>query len=93
MFKHKFSKEAIGLQTSQAEAATLSVLISVPFVYPATEKFFHVDPEKMPDLAREIKGLRRQLQHSCMGSGRSHKCDHEFEEKIDIPTNVEHFTI
>lgn len=72
----------LGLLTSQAEAATLSVLISVPFIYPEMEKFFYVDPEKMPDLAREINGLRRQLQHSCMGSGRSHTCEEEIERKI-----------
>jgi len=72
----------LGLQTSQVEAATLSLLISVPFAYPEMEKFFHVDPEKMPDLAREVKGLRRQLRHSCMCMRRTHKCSYEADLKI-----------
>lgn len=70
-----------GLDTSLAEAAALCTLISVPYLYPEMEKSFSVDSEKMPDLDREIKGLRRQLKHSCMCTpSRKLSCE-EFMEK------------
>jgi len=69
-----------GLPTSKAAAAALCALISVPFLYPDMEELFRVDPEMMPDLDREIRGLRRQLEHSCMGS----KCNSVPEENLEI---------
>jgi len=54
-----------GLDASQAEATTLCVIISVPSIFPETAKLFPVDYKKMPDLAREIRALRRQLKLSC----------------------------
>jgi len=74
------ASKQLGLQTNCADSAALSALISVPLVYPEMEKFFCVESGKMPDLAREVHGLRRQLKHSC--GNVKHLCEDNVEEKI-----------
>jgi len=74
------TSKQLGLQTNWAETAALCALISIPSAYPEMEKFFCVDSGKMPDLAREVRGLRRQLMHSWGNS--SHVCGDNLEEKI-----------
>jgi len=67
------------------EATTLSVLISVPSVFPETASLFPVDHRKMPNLSREIRALRRQLTLTCSfgenASCGSSSCEDELDAK------------
>jgi len=88
-------KETVNVKNEEAlDGLVLSLLVAVPMFAKksSTRDLFSVDAKKMPDLEREVRALRRQLGHSCVGQNVDHNpgTQNEHPPGPTPPTNRRH---